>query len=109
MRNVSMLVQAEKCAFLLHDRERGELVARPPAVGFRASNSECFASVKTKASQQRRFTAAKPLSWAIAPNSPLDQAWTRRIDVRNFIVYPLVLERRDDTERLVERATVGVF
>jgi len=110
MRRVSMLVQAEKCAFLLHDRERGELVARPPAVGFSREQLRTLRLSEDEGVAAKAFHGGEAV---VVDNStqlsPLDQAWTRRIDVRNFIAYPLVLERRDDTERLVERATVGVF
>src|SRR5471030_2807571 len=34
VRRMAMLIQAEKCVFMLHDRERNLLVARPPALGF---------------------------------------------------------------------------
>jgi len=110
MRNVSMLVQAEKCAFLLHDRERGELVARPPAVGFSREQLRTLRLSEEEGVAAKAFHGGEAVVVDVqASLSPLDQAWTRRIDVRNFIAYPLVLERRDDTERLVERVTVGVF
>jgi len=110
MRNVSMLVQAEKCAFLLHDRERGELVARPPAVGFSREQLRTLRLNEDEGVAAKAFHGGEAVVVDVqATLSPLDQTWTRRLDVRNFIAYPLVLERRDDTERLVERVTVGVF
>jgi len=33
MKRVAMIMQAEKCVFMLHDRETGELYAHPPALG----------------------------------------------------------------------------
>jgi len=110
IRRVSMLVQAEKCAFLLHDRERKELVARPPAVGFSREQLRSLRLNEDVGVAADAFNGGQPIVVdGTTELSPLDQTWTRRFDVRNFIVYPLVLERRDDTERLVERVTVGVF
>ena len=110
MRNVSMLVQAEKCAFLLHDRERDELVARPPAVGFSREQLRTLRLSQSEGIAAKAFNGGEPVVVdANTELSTLDLVWTRRMDVRNFIAYPLVLERRDETERLAERVTVGVF
>lgn len=110
MRRVSMLVQAEKCVFLLHDRERDELVARPPAVGFSREQLRSFRLSRAEGVAARAFSQGEPI--VVDETSSLsgtDQAWARRIDARNLIAYPLVLERRDETERVADRLTVGVF
>ncbi|BCM91161.1 alkaline phosphatase synthesis sensor protein PhoR [Abditibacteriota bacterium] len=110
MRRVSMLVQAEKCVFLLHDRERDELVARPPAVGFSREQLRALRLSREEGVAARAFKEGEPVvvdSTAALPT--FDQAWARRIDARNLIAYPLVLERRDETERVADRLTVGVF
>ena len=105
-----MLVQAEKCAFLLHDRERDELVARPPAVGFSREQLRTLRLSQSEGIAAKAFNGGEPVVVdANTELSTLDLVWTRRMDVRNFIAYPLVLERRDETERLAERVTVGVF
>ncbi len=110
MRRVSMLVQAEKCVFLLHDRERDELVARPPAVGFSREQLRAMRLSRVEGVAARAFSDGEPVVVdEIASLSLTDQAWARRIDVRNLIAYPLVLERRDETERVADRLTVGVF
>ena len=110
MRRVSMLVQAEKCVFLLHDRERDELVARPPAVGFSREQLRSMRLSRLEGVAARAFSDGEPVVVdEISSLSLTDQAWARRIDVRNLIAYPLVLERRDETERVADRLTVGVF
>ncbi len=110
MRRVSMLVQAEKCVFLLHDRERDELVARPPAVGFSREQLRSLRLSRAEGVAARAFLEGEPIVVdSTASLSGFDQAWARRLDVRNLIAYPLVLERRDETERVADRLTVGVF
>ncbi len=110
MRRVSMLVQAEKCVFLLHDRERDELVARPPAVGFSREQLRSLRLSRVEGIAARAFAGGEPVvvDETTSLSAP-DAAWTRRIDARNLIAYPLVLERRDETERIADRLTVGVF
>ncbi len=110
MRRVSMLVQAEKCVFLLHDRERGELVARPPALGFsreqlRSLRLSVQEGVAAKAFEQGDAIVISDTSTLDA----IDKTWVKNLDARNLIAYPLVLERRDEQERVVDRIAVGVF
>ena len=110
MRRVSMLVQAEKCVFLLHDRERSELVARPPALGFsreqlRALRLPLDAGVAAQAFRGGEAVVVEDVN-AFSEN---DAAWARHLEARNLIAYPLVLERRDEQERVADKITVGVF
>ena len=110
MRRVSMLVQAEKCVFLLHDRERGELVARPPALGFsreqlRALRLPLDHGVASQAFQKGEAVVVESTN----DLSETDAAWAKNLEARNLIAYPLVLERRDEQERVADRITVGVF
>ena len=110
MRRVSMLVQAEKCVFLLHDRERGELVARPPALGFsreqlRALHLPLDHGVASQAFQGGEAVVVDDIS----SFEEADLGWAKNLEARNLIAYPLVLERRDEQERVADRITVGVF
>ena len=110
MRRVSMLVQAEKCVFLLHDRERGELVARPPALGFsrdqlRALHLPIDQGVASKAFQGGEAVVVEDASHFQGD----DLRWASNLGARNLIAYPLILERRDEQERVADRITVGVF
>ena len=110
MRRVSMLVQAEKCVFLLHDRERHELVARPPALGFsreqlRALRLPVDKGVASQAFQQGEAVVIEEA----AKFGETDAQWAKGLEARNLIAYPLVLERRDEQERVADRITVGVF
>lgn len=110
MRRVSMLVQAEKCVFLLHDRDRHELVARPPALGF---SREQIRTLRVPMQSGVAGTAFNSLEPVVIPDAStlegIDANWAKALDVRNLIAYPLVLERRDEQERIVDRITVGVF
>ncbi|MBW3637084.1 MAG: GAF domain-containing protein [Armatimonadetes bacterium] len=110
MRRVSMLVQAEKCVFLLHDRDRNELVARPPALGFSREQLRALRVPLDCGLATRAFSEREPMVVAdIAELEATGQPWVRALDARNLIAYPLVLERRDEQERVTDRQTVGVF
>lgn len=110
MRRVSMLVQAEKCVFLLHDRERGELVARPPALGFSRDQLRALRLPMDKGVASRAFKGGEAVVVEnIGAFDEEDAQWAQKLEARNLIAYPLVLERRDEQERVADRITVGVF
>ncbi len=110
MRNVSMLVQAEKCVFLLHDKERHELVARPPALGFSREQLRALHVPLDGSVAARAFFEGEPIVVdAIATCDAIDKSWFAGVEARNLIAYPLVLEPRAEAEISAERQTVGVF
>jgi PAS domain S-box-containing protein len=110
VRRIAMLIQCEMCVFLLHDRERNQLVARPPALGITPEqikmmrvpvdysvSGEVFASGETAIVQEAETTTR------ISPD------WTKRLGIRNLIAQPLIMERRDEQERVSSRTIVGVL
>ena len=110
MRRVSMLVQAEKCVFLLHDRERGELVARPPALGFSREQLRALRLPLDEGAAARAFHGGQAvIRDGFDSLEASDKLWASDLETRNLIAYPLVLERRDEQERVADRITVGVF
>ncbi len=116
MHRISMLVQAEKCVFLLHDKERNELVARPPALGFSREQLRVLRVPLGDGVAARAFLHGEPIVVNdiesiddAALLKSLDEPWFAALEARNLIAYPLVLERRDEQERVADRQTVGVF
>ncbi len=130
MKNVSMLVQAEKCVFLLHDRERNELVARPPALGFSREQVRALHIPLGSSVAARAFFEGEPIVVDDAAQFEReDRPWLAAMEARNLIAYPLVVERHGDQsgepngepneasekkpenvrELARERQTVGVF
>ena len=110
MRRVSMLVQAEKCVFLLHDRDSHELVARPPALGFSREQLRALRLPLDEGVAAQAFRGGKAVIVADeAGFGASDAAWAKALEARNLIAYPLVLEPRHEEERVVDNVTVGVF
>ncbi len=110
MRRVSMLVQAEKCVFLLHDRDSHELVARPPALGFSREQLRALRLPLDEGVAAQAFQSGTAI--VIEDETSFgesDAAWAKALEARNLIAYPLVLERRDEQERVSDNVTVGVF
>ncbi len=110
MRRVAMMIQADKCVFLLHDAPRQALVARVPALGLTIHQVKSLRLPADKGVTGQAFTTCEPVILDCPENAdPIDAPWIKRLEVRNLIAYPLVLERRDEQERVVDRVTVGVL
>jgi PAS domain S-box-containing protein len=110
MRRVAMMIQADKCVFLLHDANRHSLVARPPALGLTLQQVKSLRLPSDRGLTGHAFSSCEPVVLQdVADADSTDAAWLRRMEVRNLIAYPLVLERRDEQERVVDRVTVGVL
>lgn len=110
MRRLAMMTQAEKCVFLLHDAERETLVARPPALGLTLPQVKGLRLPANRGISGKAFSTHEAvLLHSREEAEPVDAAWMKRLEVRNLIAYPLVLERRDEQERLIESVTVGVL
>jgi two-component system phosphate regulon sensor histidine kinase PhoR len=110
MRRVAMMIQADKCVFLLHDAGRQSLVARPPALGLTLQQVKSLRLPVERGLSGRAFSTCEPVVLQdVTEADPSDAAWLKRLEVRNLIAYPLVLERRDEQERVVDRVTVGVL
>lgn len=110
VRRVAMLMQAEKCVFLLHDRERGELVARRPALGLTSEEVRTLKVPLDSGISGRAFTSGEPVIVHDASQlEAADQAWIKRLDAHNLIAYPLIIERPDEQARTADRMPVGVL
>jgi two-component system phosphate regulon sensor histidine kinase PhoR len=110
MRRVAMMIQADKCVFLLHDVAHQSLVARQPALGLTLQQVKSLRLPIERGLCGQAFASCEPqMLHDVANAQTSDEVWLKRLEVRNLIAYPLVLERRDEQERIVDRVTVGVL
>ena len=110
LRRVAMMIQAEKCVFLLYDQERDELVARLPALGLTPEQVKRLRVPVEGGVSSTAFRTSKPLIIPDATQADAsDSAWMQRLDVHNLIAYPLVMERRDEQDRMADGVPVGVL
>lgn len=110
VRRVAMLMQAEKCVFLLHDHERDLLVARPPALGLSDSELRLLRVPVQSALASSVFSSGEPaLLSDISAQDASDQAWLKRLDARSVVVYPLFIERPDENSRVADRVPIGLL
>ena len=108
---IARILQAEKCVFLLHDPTSGTLYATPPALGFSRDDLKGL---------ERRVSEDGFSSEVFRTNTPVilyDAAYDPRAaadrlaqyGIRNAVSVPLIVEKRDDDNRVLDRTTVGVL
>jgi two-component system phosphate regulon sensor histidine kinase PhoR len=110
VRRVAMLMQAEKCVFLLHDRERDLLVARRPALGLSPPELRLLRIVLRQGLADRVLTSGHPeLISDVESQEAADQTWLKRLGARNAIAYPLFIDRPDENSRVADRIPIGLL
>lgn len=110
VKKIAMILQAEKCVFMLHDPEEGELVARKPALGLTDEHLKLLRVRATQGISGEAFREGKPL---IVNDAASDDRTMKEnvvlLGIKNLLTVPLVMEKRDEQERVVEKKTIGVL
>ena len=108
---ISKILQAEKCVFMLHDTSAATLYATHPAVGL--TRDELTAMERGVAEEGVSNEVFRANSSLITYDAALDpRAATEglaRFGIRNAVSVPLIVEKRDEDNRVVDRTTVGVL
>lgn len=110
VQRTAMIVQAEKCVIMARDRETGDLAARSPAFGMTEEEIK-----RLRVSPDKGISGAVFQSTVagIFHNSATDErASTENLaafGIRNGVTVPLLIEKRDDENRIIDRITIGVL
>jgi two-component system phosphate regulon sensor histidine kinase PhoR len=110
VQRIAMILQAEKIVIMFYDRESGELRGIPPAYGVEDSKLDHFRVRATQGVSGEVFRGGEPV---IFHNAAVDER-TRKdmvslMHVHNGITVPLIIEKRDEENRVTERTTIGVL
>ncbi|MCE5313835.1 MAG: ATP-binding protein [Armatimonadota bacterium] len=108
---ISMILQAEKCVFMLFDQDSGELQAAKPAVGLTDEQIKIFKVPATEGVAGEVFRDQKPIILYDAVNDPRTvKENVGVLGITNGVCVPLVIEKRDeDTNKVTERKVIGVM
>lgn len=110
VQRIAMILQSEKIVIMFHDRERGELIGIPPSYGV---DEEHLAHFRVRASQGISGEVFRTGEAVIFHDAIADPRAQRDpfslVHAQNGITVPLVIEKRDDENRVVERNTIGVL
>lgn len=110
VQRTAMIVQAEKCVIMVRDRETQELIARSPAFGMTESEVGIFRVNPASGVSGEVFRTGHP---AIFHNIDQDARVLKHLftelHIRNGVTVPLLIEKRDDQNHVVDRVTIGVL
>lgn len=110
VQRIAMILQAEKIAIMFYDRERGELIGIPPAYGIDEDHLAHFRVRATNGISGLVFREGQP---AIFHDAHTDERTQKDpfglLHVQNGITVPLIIEKRDEENRVVDRNTIGVL
>ena len=108
---IAKILQAEKCVFMLHDTNAATLYATQPAMGLSRDDLVTMERrVAEEGVSNEVFRANSSLITYDAARDPRAAAeGLARFGIRNAVSVPLIVEKRDEDNRVVDRTTVGVL
>lgn len=110
VQRIAMILQADKVLMMFYDREGGELMAIPPGFGI---DENLLGIVRMRATQGvsgEVFREGRPTIFHDALSDERTKGDPFAIlRVNNGVTVPLVIERRDEENRVVDRTTIGVL
>lgn len=110
VKKVAMILQAEKCVFMLYDRETEELVAQKPAIGLTDDHIRAFRVRATQGISGQVYREAKPIIMEDAITDPRTiRENVALLNIKNGVCVPLIVEERDEEQRVVGKHTIGVL
>jgi two-component system phosphate regulon sensor histidine kinase PhoR len=110
VQRIAMILQAEKIVIMFHDRESGELMGIPPSYGVEEEKLKLFRIRASHGISGHVFREATPLIFHDIMNDPRAQEDPfALLHVSNGLTVPLVIEKRDEENRVVDRTTIGVL
>ncbi len=110
VQRIAMILQAEKIVIMFYDREAGELHGIPPSYGVDDEHLLHFRVRATQGVSGQVFRDGEPAIFHDANTDPRTQKDPfALLHVSNGITVPLVIERRDEQNRVIDRTTIGVL
>lgn len=110
VQRIAMILQAEKIVIMFYDRELGELMGIPPSYGVEEDKLGIFRVRATHGISGQVFRESEPIIFHDITNDPRAQEDPfALLHVSNGVTVPLVIEKRDEENRVIERNTIGVL
>lgn len=110
VQRIAMILQAEKVVMMFFDRDTNELMGIAPSHGVDEEVLRMFRMRATHGISGEVFREGKPAIFhdAITDKCAQEDPFSI-LHVRNGVTVPLVIEKRDDENRIIDRQTIGVL
>ncbi|MCS7263755.1 MAG: ATP-binding protein [Armatimonadetes bacterium] len=106
----AMLLQAEVCVFFVHRTDEDVLILHPPTIGIEMSKLGAIGTVPNDGLIQHVFVQRVPVTINDTRESKYpDVRILNEAEIRNAILVPLMWDKRDEEQRVVERKAIGVL
>ncbi len=109
VQRIAMILQAEKIVIMFYDREVGELMGIPPSYGVEEEKLKLFRVRANHGVSGLVFREAEPVIFHDLNDSRTKDDPFAILHVQNGVTVPLVIEKRDEENRVIERNTIGVL
>ncbi|MEZ0327336.1 MAG: ATP-binding protein [Fimbriimonas sp.] len=109
VQRIAMILQAEKIVIMFYDRELGELMGIPPSYGVEEDKLKLFRVRANHGVSGLVFREAEPVIFHDLNDPRTKDDPFAILHVQNGVTVPLVIEKRDEENRVVERNTIGVL
>ncbi|MEI7832648.1 MAG: ATP-binding protein [bacterium] len=110
VRRVAMILQAEKCAIMQVDYEAHELVAKAPALRLTDEEIASFRVPLNEGISGEAFHDGKAIICNDVSADPrADKDNFVRLNVRDSLTVPMIIERRNENQQVVDRNIIGVI
>ena len=110
IQRIAMILQAEKIIIMFHERETGELIGIPPCYGLDEHTLSLFKVRATQGIAGLVFREGEPCLYHNAMTDPRTKKdMVQLLKVTNGITVPLIIEKRDESNRVTDRSTIGVL
>jgi len=109
---IAKILQAERCVFLLHDTRHNELRAVSPALGLTFEQiGHLRVNLDPPSLSGEVFRIGKPIivDDLRSHSGALHDRLAERLNVRNGVCVPLVIDKRNNENRVVGRPTIGIL
>lgn len=104
------LLQAEVCVFFVHRTDEDILILHPPTIGIDITNLGAIGTVPKDGLIRHVFEQRVPVIINDTRDSRYpDVRVMYEANIRNAVMVPLIWDKRDEEQRVVERKTIGVL
>ena len=110
VQRIAMILQAEKIVIMFFDREAGELIGIPPSYGVEEDRLKLFRVRATHGVSGLVYRQSEAIIFHDAVNDPRTKEDPfGLLHIQNGVTVPLVIEKRDEENRVIDRTTIGVL
>ncbi len=110
VQRIAMILQAEKILIMFHDREMGDLKGIPPSFGVEDEKLSAFKVRATHGVSGKVFRDGEPIIYHdIESEAEAKEEAYGLLSVQNGVCVPLVIEKSDEENRVIDKSTIGVL